>query len=289
MRKFAPMGSAVCFPLECIVFAIICEASVRHQSGRRSRKYDYVVYGDDIVIRAEYYDTAIEILSQLGFAVNSTKSFGDRYPDVVPFREACGIEALGGKDITPLRISRRMPSVTDNDSDHQAGLGVGLVDFYNRVFLRGFDTLRRWLNDVLIRHRWFRTIVRVSLSDYQAFEKSIALGARPWIFVATPFVIVPDGTDTQWRAYGSRSDYPTGLQRLQGLVTVAVPRRRPMHHDSNDYYSWCLQQVNDPVADDTFVIDDTGIVTIRPRDLKWSKAWVILQRKAQPNLLSPRR
>jgi hypothetical protein len=305
--KFAPMGSATCFPVECLVFSILAEVAVRVHSGRRSRSLDYVVYGDDIVIRTEFAETAIDVLTHFGFEVNATKSFFDRAEAVGDdvkqshlFREACGIECLDGEDITPLRLSRRLVSVTDNDSDRLAGQGVGLVDLVNRAYLYGYHELRRWIVSELRRHKWFRTCLRVSLSDYCCFCKAVARGLTPWVRVAIPFVITDDACDTQWRCFAARGGVKVPVQQAQAKVTVARPRsgkqpavsrlkttsvrlpsgRTDTHHDENDYFSWCLAQVTDPVASDEFVLDDTGVVTIRSQDLKWSKSWVTLTRVA---------
>lgn len=320
LRKFAPMGSAVCFPLECMVFSTICEAAIRLTAGRKSREDDYVVYGDDIVIRTEFAQECVRLLALLGFIVNASKSFG--VPDETDnllyahaqFREACGIEAIGGQDVTPLRLSRRLVSLTNNDSDRQAGLGVGMIDLINRAYLYGYSTLRQYANGKLRSHKWYRSCLRLGYSDYLEFRDAIALGRPSWITAAVPYVIVDDGTDTQWRAFKARFDRT--IWRCSVMVTTAKPRRQrvptTVHragvygrqdvldilfpdgrpHDENDYFTWCymvrLRSVDND--NDPFVIDDTGIVTIRPRDLRWSKTWVSVQRT--PTLISvvhPRR
>jgi hypothetical protein len=286
------MGSATCFPVESMVFATICEAAVRRNLGRRSRVDDYVVYGDDIVIRSDCAYTAVYLLEKCGFTVNKSKSFGydtgqDTLSENHVFREACGIECFDGEDITPLRLSRRLVSPTNNMSDHQAGLGVGLIDLVNRSFLFGYKTLRRWVNDQLVRHKWYRTCLRLSAADYEEFSADILLKRKSWITCAVPFVITDDLCDTQWRAFAFRSGLADPLHRMSILVSIAKPRKTvTQRHDENDYFSWCLEARNDSVAVEEFSIDDTGIVTIRPRDLKWSKAWVGLQRPARLQLQS---
>jgi hypothetical protein len=263
-RKFAPMGSATCFPTECMIFSIICDASIRRSSGRKPRFDDYVVYGDDIVIRTEYAAECVALLIKLGFRVNADKSFIDESLGCSLFREACGVEAFAGEDVTPLRIGRRLVSVTDNDSDHQAGLGVGLVEFYNETFLHGFTTLRRWLNGELIRHKWYRTILRISETDYYRFRDAIILSRTPWVPVAMPFVITTDMSDTQWRCFGARSVLDGPYHVCMARVTTAKSRRSPAHHDSNDYFSWCMRSRCQTTEDPIFEVDGTGLVTIRP-------------------------
>jgi len=297
--KFAPMGSATCFPTECAVFAIVAECAIRVTTGRRSRDDDYVIYGDDIVIRDDCFHTACAILHLLGFTVNRDKSFGGEtslgLTSGAFFREACGIECLNGEDITPLRLSRRLVSLTNNDSDRLAGQGVGMVDLLNRTYVYGYTELRRWINSVLVAHKWYRTLVRISWSDYETFVSRVADRLPTWVRVAMPFVITDDLSDTQWRCFGTRNGWniprpACQLQRREANVTVVKSRqpRTPLvatatsraqwgiPHDSNDYYTWALAQVSQTVAEDEVVIDDTGIVTIRAKDLKWSQMWVPL-------------
>jgi hypothetical protein len=127
VHKFAPMGSAVCFPTQCILFAAVCiygymqtssgtngprvfsEGAVldfvKHNihreytpntpyTGRFERP---VVYGDDIAVDTKSTDNVISTLTRLGFQVNRSKSFtGAR-----SFRESCGVYAHEGQDVTP--------------------------------------------------------------------------------------------------------------------------------------------------------------------------------------------
>jgi hypothetical protein len=274
-RKFAPMGSAVCFPVECMVFAILCEAAVRLEVGRRSRSFDYVVYGDDIVIRTRYAPRLIELLNEFGFVVNRDKSFTDDDGVRHHFREACGIEAMDGEDVTPLRLSRRLVSPTKNDSDRQAGLGVGLIDLLNRSYLKGFYFLHRWINDVLSEHHWYRRLLRVSITNYRRFSDQIRNNERPWVVVGTPFVITDDSHDTQWSSYGMRSVPHSPIHQTEAKVATAATRRRHEPRDGNDLFTWFVEQEQLSSAV-VFTTDATGVVTIRPRDLKWSKTWVPL-------------
>lgn len=281
IEKFAPMGSATCFPTECMVFAAICGAVVRVQTGRRPRRNDFVVYGDDICIRGDYADKTVDALEFLGFTVNRSKSFtGSTDSPTFRFREACGLEAVNGCDITPLRLSRRLVSITDNDADHQAGYGVGQIDLINRAYLYGFHVLRRWLNDQLKGHYWYRTALRISRSDYLEFEEAVCRSKRSWVRVAAPYVITDDSSDTQWRAFATRAGSTSPIQQCEARVSLIRVRNRTKHQDGNDYFTWCLAQATGAVDENEFVLDDMGIVTLRPRDLKWSKGWVVLSRAA---------
>jgi hypothetical protein len=95
LKKFAPMGSALSFPIESLIFAACCEVacSMADLPGR------YSVYGDDIAINYKAVPYLFDILESLNFQVNKEKSFFD---PLIPFRESCGKEYYAGVDVTPL-------------------------------------------------------------------------------------------------------------------------------------------------------------------------------------------
>jgi hypothetical protein len=283
MKKFAPMGSSTCFPTECMIFSLVCEAAIRLQTGRRSRKLDYVVYGDDIVVRTEYAAMVQQCLRELGFKVNLEKSFiddGATCPHT--FREACGGEYLDGVDITPLRLSRRLVSITCNDASRLAAEGMGLVDLINRSYLYRFWHLHRYLNDVLSKHKWFRTLLRVPLSEHLAFQRAADEGRRSYVRTTLPYVITDDTSATQWRAHAHRSSKDSPIQENEVLVTcVRAPRQR-QYQDENDYFTWCISAVAKKDVDEN-IYDAIQMVTLRPRGLKWSRKWVQVSTWTHPS------
>lgn len=99
LEKYAPMGSALCFPIECTIFSALIKAvSVRHGVHQ-----DYLVYGDDMVIGDLIWDAVIAALQRLNFKVNLDKSFAPGSP----FTESCGIECYKGVDVSPIRLARK--------------------------------------------------------------------------------------------------------------------------------------------------------------------------------------
>lgn len=113
LRKFAAMGSALCFPVESLVFWLITVASVWQQTCDLHRALDSVfVYGDDIVVKTEFAIQAIEDLESFDLKVNRQKSFIGNDP----FRESCGIDALDGHNVTPFRI-KKLPPQRPSDGD----------------------------------------------------------------------------------------------------------------------------------------------------------------------------
>lgn len=101
--KFAPMGSALCFPVECILFASIVELAFRISNGQASQGHlsGCSVYGDDIICPADIYHIVVDILIHLGFEVNTSKSFSSG-----GYYESCGVEYLYGAMIRSIKHPR---------------------------------------------------------------------------------------------------------------------------------------------------------------------------------------
>jgi len=75
MKKFAPMGSAVCFPVESFVFYALSVAIVSIYGSMRladARKCVYV-YGDDLIIHAKVYQHVLQHLPRFGLMFNPDK------------------------------------------------------------------------------------------------------------------------------------------------------------------------------------------------------------------------
>jgi len=151
IAKYAPMGSALCFPIESLIFACICECTVRyvyHTTGELFSQY--LVYGDDIIIPDPCLEDLVTNLRLCGFRVNEDKSYGGS----MRFRESCGMDAYDGVCVTPMRISRRF--VSRNVHIRSAGMFAGLIDMANNAHIFEFGLLRRYLVDKLIHETGFR-------------------------------------------------------------------------------------------------------------------------------------
>ena len=105
LEKFASMGSALCFPVESLLFFIIivtalCKSTDQSSLSakrilRLSRKV--FVYGDDLVVPTKKVDAIITALHAFGCKVNTRKSY---YKS--DFRESCGMDAFKGVMVTPV-------------------------------------------------------------------------------------------------------------------------------------------------------------------------------------------
>lgn len=110
LRKFASMGSALCFPIEAMYFYTICVAALLKEHNlpitepniyKMSRSV--YVYGDDIIIPTHMSAVVIETLQKYYCRVNTDKSYWTG-----KFRESCGMEAYDGEEVTPTYL-RQMP------------------------------------------------------------------------------------------------------------------------------------------------------------------------------------
>jgi len=136
LRLFAPMGSALCFPVECLIFAAICEKVARQYPRCKSA---YYVYGDDMIVPTEYVSDVIAELESNGFVVNQSKSFSRRCS---PFRESCGGEYYDGRDVTPWRISRKFTPYAPSSEEPE--LWSQYVQLANSASLYGYTRARLW-------------------------------------------------------------------------------------------------------------------------------------------------
>ncbi|DAD50830.1 TPA_asm: RNA-directed RNA polymerase [ssRNA phage SRR5466725_6] len=131
LKKFAPMGSALCFPIETIIFAGICELVARAARTVGYTPTDFSIYGDDICCPSYFYDSVTKILIQLGFKPNMDKSF-----HTGPYRESCGREYYNGIDISVIKhrgwdVISMNPDTRDALIDH-ANLADGILPSVRR-------------------------------------------------------------------------------------------------------------------------------------------------------------
>lgn len=146
LNKFAPMGSACCFPVECIVFCLAAEVAVSRTRQPFHKVKQVRVFGDDIILPQYAVPVLFEILSNLGFSVNSDKSFWQGN-----FREACGTEAWHGNDIQPCRFQSHKSGVMGRYIDHDEISST--VAFANELFARGLHDTRKYLLELLFNKR----------------------------------------------------------------------------------------------------------------------------------------
>lgn len=95
LKKFAPMGSALCFPILALTVWAILTAAAPDADTRSG----ILVYGDDVIVPTEFAGDAMEQLESFGLKINRDKSCTAGL-----FRESCGMDAFNGIDVTPVRL-----------------------------------------------------------------------------------------------------------------------------------------------------------------------------------------
>jgi hypothetical protein len=146
LAKFASMGSALCFPVEAMVFATIIFCGIEEALNRQLSKKDIQsfkrrvrVYGDDIIVPVDFAIQVVGKLEDFGLRVNTGKSFWTG-----KFRESCGREYYDGHDVSIVRVRSMLPS-RPGDA-HEL---VSTVSLRNQLYFAGYWRVCRWL-DVLI-------------------------------------------------------------------------------------------------------------------------------------------
>lgn len=125
LRKYAGMGNATTFPVQSVTFALLAMAAILDEVGRKPTYGSVMrasrlvrVYGDDIIVPAQYSHKVVDWLEHFGLRVNRRKSFTDYkswWEHQPCFRESCGVDAYNGVDVTPLYL-RALPEKTSGQS-----------------------------------------------------------------------------------------------------------------------------------------------------------------------------
>jgi hypothetical protein len=101
LKKFAPMGSAVCFPIEALTFWALAVGSLIDIRGRSTLQGlpKVWVYGDDIVASNSDYEVFRPVFEELFLEFNEDKCCTGRF-----FRESCGQDAFKFESVNPVRV-----------------------------------------------------------------------------------------------------------------------------------------------------------------------------------------
>lgn len=106
LSAFSPMGSAVCFPIQSLVFWALTMSCLKNVLRKEPLEYlasEIAVFGDDIIAPDCCYDALLGLLTILGMKPNLHKTCRS-----TPFRESCGTEWFGGTSVS-IKRNRRVP------------------------------------------------------------------------------------------------------------------------------------------------------------------------------------
>lgn len=104
LRKFAPMGSALCFPVESLIFWALAEGAVNTlcRFGDMKSLTPMFVYGDDLIVPYWAVSKIRAVFEEVHLRFNESKCCVGRF-----FRESCGLDAFQGIDVTPIRLKKQ--------------------------------------------------------------------------------------------------------------------------------------------------------------------------------------
>ncbi|DAD50218.1 TPA_asm: RNA-directed RNA polymerase [ssRNA phage Zoerhiza.2_3] len=148
LAKFASMGSALCFPVEAMVFLTVIFLGIQRELNTSLTHAEILslrgkvrVFGDDIIVPRDYVLSVVDELSAFGHKVNVDKSFWTGR-----FRESCGKEYFDGHDVSIVRIREVLPTQRQN----AAGVNSA-VKLRNLAYWHGLWKTASWLDDYLVK------------------------------------------------------------------------------------------------------------------------------------------
>lgn len=150
LAKFASMGSATCFPVEAICFAVVVLTGIRKSLSRPEWKAflseeapkTVRVFGDDIIVPTRFVPNVLQALRESGSKPNMDKSFWTGL-----FRESCGAEFYKGDDVGVSRLRRRPPA-----SRRESSEVLAIISFRNQLYKSGY-----W-GTVMLVDKWIREL-----------------------------------------------------------------------------------------------------------------------------------
>jgi len=231
LRKFASMGSALCFPVEAMYFYTICVVALLEVQNlpvsprnayRVSR--DLYVYGDDIIVPSTYAVAVLEHLRKYNCKVNSTKTF---YTG--KFRESCGTDVYDGYEVTPTYLRQLRP-----ENRQQAERLISWAATANSFYMKGywrtatfmFQQLERLLGNIPYVAWNSPALGRKSFLGYRTAERWNENLQRPEVRAWTP---EPVYRKDRLGGYGALS---------KCLASSVVPKERPDQADARQGWTY---------------------------------------------------
>lgn len=143
LEKFAPMGSALCFPVEALVFYALAVATINLATRKpvKAAMREVYVFGDDIIVETGHAALLMETYPKFHLMVNQDKSCVGGF-----FRESCGCDAFLGIDVTPTRFSRNLSTTTGSPEY------LSWIDYSNQLYSKQYFTAAILIEQYLLRH-----------------------------------------------------------------------------------------------------------------------------------------
>jgi hypothetical protein len=232
LEKFAPMGSALCFPFETMAFTVIAVESVLRARSLPVTKKSVMnalssvsLYGDDIIVPTATAISVVDGLESFGLKVNIRKSFWTG-----EFRESCGGDYFRGLDVTPVYL--RYSLLDGNDPKSLAATISSQNQFFDKSWFDVADYLTKL-------HKKLRKVSTTSRVVYRGFmfkgfeNRNFKHDANLQcsVFTVAEFSLRtrkctnPDGWNMlmDWMVSAERS-------QLASLRSLPLDRRPDIHH-----------------------------------------------------------
>lgn len=159
-----PMGAAVCFPIETLIFGLLSHFYSYAEVGAPDPNLG--IFGDDIITSDFIAGGLCSFLERCGFKPNPTKTFigGD-------FVESCGLMLYQHVDVTPTKIKKGSPSThldVSNITLHECSEALSLYPHLR-------EAIRSEIKHEGIRSgktRWNPTLQRLEVANLQLCVQS---------------------------------------------------------------------------------------------------------------------
>ena len=159
LSKFASMGSALCFPIEAMVFFTIICVALEYELNRpltlsdiHSLEGKVRVYGDDLIIPNRLARAVRLYLQSYGLKVNERKSF-----ETGMFRESCGRDYFMSDDVSVTYNRRLLPLALRDASEI-----ISAVSLRNQLYKAGLWSAARYVSDQLGKLATFPLVLETS-------------------------------------------------------------------------------------------------------------------------------
>jgi hypothetical protein len=205
LAKYAPMGSALCFPIEALCFWAICSSAIAlelHTTPHEGSRSVYV-YGDDIIVPTRMVDVVVSALESVHLKVNMSKSFLRGW-----FRESCGMDAYQGNDVTPLKTRTLWDEKRSNGAAY-----ASWISYANEFAERGYACVAAYLFDAIER-------------VYGKVPYGTKLSGYPCKWVRSKFVALIKNIE-----HGFRLRWDDRLQHVQIMVNSLKTKTVPVTVD----------------------------------------------------------
>lgn len=159
LKKFAPMGSAICFPIEALTFWALAVGAITVQGWQGKNIPAVFVYGDDLIFEGKYYPFVKHVFEECELVFNEHKCCTGRF-----FRESCGMDAFLLQNVTPIRVKARF-----SDRLCPSDL-LSYVKYANAFRERG------WINSSDFIEERVQTQCAVPYSEFSVRMPSLAFG-----------------------------------------------------------------------------------------------------------------